>query len=67
MTNQQIRLQFGEMTASEMRLVKAVLGWRERAEAGILRENKALREMIKELWKDATDESIEATLKEYLQ
>jgi len=30
MTNQQIRLQFGEMTASEMWLVKAVLDWKER-------------------------------------
>ena len=66
MTNQQIRLQFGEMTASEMRLAKALVAWKERAETGILRENKALREMIKELWKDATDESIEATLQEYL-
>lgn len=29
MTDQQIRLQFGEMNASEMRLARAIVGWHE--------------------------------------
>lgn len=30
MTDQEIRLQFGEMTAAEMRLARAIVGWHER-------------------------------------
>lgn len=30
MTDQQIRLQFGEMNASEMRRARAIVGWHER-------------------------------------
>jgi len=30
MTDQQIRLHFGELNASEMRLARAIVGWHER-------------------------------------
>ena len=33
MTDQQIRLQFGEMNASEMRLARAIVGWHEAEQA----------------------------------
>lgn len=44
MTDQQIRLQFGEMTAQEMRTAKAIVSYFER-------ENAAMREAIKEAHK----------------
>lgn len=33
MTDQQIRLHFGELNASEMRLARAIVGWHEAREA----------------------------------
>ncbi len=38
MTDQQIRLQFGEMNAAEMRLARAIVGWHEREQAKLIQD-----------------------------
>ena len=38
MTDQQIRLQFGEMNASEMRLARAIVGWYEAEQAQLIQD-----------------------------
>ena len=38
MTDQQIRLQFGEMNAAEMRLARAIVGWHEAEQAQLIQD-----------------------------
>lgn len=38
MTDQQIRLQFGEMNAAEMRLARAIVGWYEAEQAQLIQD-----------------------------
>lgn len=50
MTDQEIRLQFGEMNAGEMRLARALVGWHER-ETAKLKEDLTHAER----WRDKLD------------
>lgn len=51
MTDQQIRLQFGEMNADEMRLARAIVGWHEAEQAQIIQDwadtDTAVREICR--------------------
>ena len=51
MTDQQIRLQFGEMNAAEMRLARAIVGWYEAEQAQLIQDwadtDTAVREICR--------------------
>lgn len=51
MTDQQIRLQFGEMNAAEMRLARAIVGWHEAEQAQLIQDwadtDTAVREICR--------------------
>lgn len=46
MTNDQIRLHFGELTAAEMRLARAIVGWHEAREAKLRSAAEGLAEAL---------------------
>jgi hypothetical protein len=46
MTNDQIRLHFGELNASEMRLARAIVGWHEAREAKLRAAADGLAESL---------------------
>jgi hypothetical protein len=48
MTNDEIRLQFGELNASEMRLARAIVGWHEREQAKLRAAADVLAEALDE-------------------
>lgn len=46
MTDQQIRLHFGELNAAEMRLARAIVGWHEAREAKLRAAANGLAEAL---------------------
>jgi hypothetical protein len=49
MTDQQIRLYFGELNAAEMRLARAIVGWHEAREAKLRAAANGLAEALERL------------------
>ena len=49
MTDDEIRLQFGELNASEMRLARAIVGWHEREQAKLRAAADGLAEYTERL------------------
>jgi hypothetical protein len=48
MTDQQIRLHFGELNAAEMRLARAIVGWHEAREAKLRAAADGLAEALED-------------------
>ncbi len=49
MTNDQIRLHFGELNAAEMRLARAIVGWHEAREAKLRTAADGLAEALEQV------------------
>lgn len=49
MTNDQIRLHFGELNADEMRLARAIVGWHEREQAKLRAAADGLAEALERI------------------
>lgn len=55
MTDQQIRLHFGELNAAEMRLARAIVGWHEAREAKLRAAADGLAEALENCREDTCE------------